>query len=386
VLENLTEIKVTLVVGARPQFVKSAPIIGEIAANHKRIRLEIIHTGQHYDPEMSAIFFRELGIGRPSRNLHVGSGSHASQTAKVMLRMEEQLTKTRPDLLIVPGDANTTLGAALAAAKLGIPVAHVEAGLRSGDMSMPEEINRKLTDHCSSILFAPTRTAVANLRKEGLHGSFLTGDTMVDALYKILPVAQDRTAAIIKRFGLDNQRYVMVTLHRPSNVDDPERLRSVLRALANIGKRVRVVFVVHPRTQSRVARLGKRATSDSMGLTLLPPQGYIETLALLSRARCLLTDSGGMQKEAFLLHVPCVTVRSTTEWPETLVGGANRLVPEPKKLPRIVLEKAYDDAWRKTLSQLKNPFGDGRASARIAQIISRSDWRRSAQSSAKTPA
>jgi UDP-GlcNAc3NAcA epimerase len=372
---NLTDIRAVLVVGARPQFIKSAPIISEIA-NHRGIKLSVIHSGQHYDPEMSAVFFRELNISKPSTNLHVGSGSHASQTAMMMMRLEEQLMKSKPDLVMVPGDTNTTLAGALTAAKLGIPAAHIEAGLRAGDMSMPEEINRKLTDHCSAILFAPTRTAMANLRKEGLREPFLTGDTMVDVLNKILPVVHDRTLSIIERFGLDNQEYVLVTLHRPSNVDDLERFGDIFHALIEIGRKLRVVFLVHPRTGSRVAKLGTAARSKSNGVALAPPQGYIETLALLSRARCLLTDSGGMQKESFLLHVPCVTLRSTTEWPETLTGGANRLIPQPNMISRVVLEKAYDERLRKTIAQLRNPFGDGRASAKIARIILGWKWRR----------
>lgn len=371
----MDNIRVMLVIGARPQFIKSAPVIREIA-NHRRITLSVIHTGQHYDPEMSAVFFRELNISKPSTNLHVGSGSHASQTATMMMRLEERLTRSKPDLVMVPGDTNTTLAAALTAAKLGIPVAHIEAGLRSGDMSMPEEINRKLTDHCSALLFSPTRTAMANLKKEGLRESFLTGDTMVDALHKILPVVYDRTASVIERFGLDTQDYVLVTLHRPSNVDDLERLRNIFHALNAIGRRLRVLFLVHPRTRSRVAKLGTAATSKPNGVILAPPQGYIETLALLSRARCLLTDSGGMQKESFLLHVPCVTLRSTTEWPETLAGGANQLIPQPKMISRVVLQTAYDDRLRKTIRQLRNPFGDGRASAKIARIILGLKWRR----------
>jgi UDP-N-acetylglucosamine 2-epimerase len=372
----MDNIRVVLVVGARPQFIKSAPVIREIATNYKQIDLKIVHSGQHYDPEMSAIFFRELKIQKPSTNLRAGSGSHAEQTAAIMRRLEEPLLNANPDLVMVAGDTNTTLAAALTAAKLRIPVAHIEAGLRSYDLTMPEEINRRLTDHCSTLLFAPTRAATLNLIHEGLREfTHLTGDTMVDVLLAMFPTIESRSRSVIERFGLDTKEYVLVTLHRPSNVDDLERLRSILRALNEIGRRLRVVFLVHPRTRLNVTKLGTVRVSESKGVTLAPPQGYVETLALVSRARCLLTDSGGMQKESFLLHVPCVTLRSTTEWPETLLGGANRLVVQPKTISRIVLETGYDDGLRKTIRRLKNPFGDGRASARIARIISSRKWR-----------
>lgn len=238
----MSKIRVVVVVGARPQFIKSAPLISEILCKHRRIELNIIHSGQHYDPEMSEIFFDQLQIPKPLMNLQAGSGSHARQTAIMMERLEEPLLKLEPDVVIVPGDTNTTLAGALTAAKLGLPVAHLEAGLRSRDMTMPEEINRRLTDHCSSILFAPTRTAINNLRREGLGAvAYLTGDTMVDALRIVAPFVEHEQDAVLERLGLTPQEYVLVTMHRPSNVDNPSRLLEILIALQKVAKKVRVV-------------------------------------------------------------------------------------------------------------------------------------------------
>jgi len=367
---RMNKIDAVIVIGARPQLIKSAPLIKEILSRHKRIRLRIVHSGQHYDPEMSEIFFRELEIPSPSANLHAGSGSHAMQTATIMKRLEGSLLKANPDLVLVPGDTNTTLAASLTAAKLHIPVAHIEAGLRSGDMTMPEEINRRLTDHCSTMLFAPTQTSMSNLRREGLGKiAHLTGDTMVDTLKTALPIVRARESSVLDRYGLQPQHYVLITLHRPSNVDDLKKLREIELSLQELTSKLRIVFPVHPRTRARLVKLGHLETSRNSRITLTRPKGYIETLCLLKNAGCLLTDSGGMQKEAFVLHVPCVTLRSTTEWPETLAQGANRLVTAPKRIPRAVLDAALDETLRKRIKGLRNPFGDGHASVRIAKII-----------------
>jgi UDP-N-acetylglucosamine 2-epimerase len=319
---------------------------------------------------MSEIFFRQLQIPTPFMNLRAGSGSHATQTATIMRSLEEPMLRTSPDLVIVPGDTNTTLAAALTAAKLNLPVAHLEAGLRSGDMSMPEEINRRLTDHCSSMLFAPTRTATHNLRMEGLSkGTSLTGDTMVDTLRIVAPFVERKQEEVLKRLQLSPLEFVLVTMHRPSNVDNLNRLREILLALRRISKKVRVVFPVHPRTRSKITKLkvAKRLGRD--GIHLTNPLGYVENLSLLKNANCLLTDSGGMQKEAFLLHVPCVTVRSTTEWPETLVGKANRLTPRPDMIAKTILSVAFNEPLKQAIRRLKNPFGDGYASVRIVHLI-----------------
>lgn len=366
---GLGKIEAVFVVGTRPQFIKSAPVIKEILSKHKQVHLSLIHSGQHYDPEMSKIFFRELGLPTPSLNLRAGSGSHAIQTATIMRRLEACIQKTEPDVVLVPGDTNTTLAASLVAAKLGIPVAHIEAGMRSGDMTMPEEINRKLTDHCCSLLFAPTRTAVRNLRSEGLGKmTYLTGDTMVDTLNAALPLVRQREDTILGRHWLNQRRYVLVTLHRPSNVDDSDRLRSIQLALKKVATKLEVLFPVHPRTRVRLAKLG-HLRRTGRGIRFMNPWGYIENLCILKNSACLLTDSGGMQKEAFLLHVPCVTLRSTTEWPETLTKGANRLVTNPEMMPQRIVDAALNRGLRERIADLKSPFGDGHASRRIANII-----------------
>jgi UDP-N-acetylglucosamine 2-epimerase len=362
-----------LVLGARPQFIKSAPVIKEFLSRSRHFELSIVHSGQHYDPEMSAIFFRELHIPRPSANLHVGSGSHATQTARIMQCLERSILKGKPNIVAAVGDTNTTLATALCAAKLNVPVAHIEAGLRSHDSTMPEEINRRLTDHCSAWLFAPTRTAVKNLRKEGLiRMSHFVGDTTVDVLRAMMPIVRSREEDILKRFGLQSDEYVLVTLHRPSNVDNLERLREVYRALCNTAKVLRVLFLVHPRTRTRLTQLTHHGDENGSPLTLASAQGYIESLALLTRASCLLTDSGGMQKEAFLLHVPCITLRNNTEWPETLHNGANRLVKQPQGILREIVSVSQDEELRTRIARLKNPFGDGHASSRIVNVLERS--------------
>jgi UDP-GlcNAc3NAcA epimerase len=363
------KIRALFVLGARPQFIKSAPVIHEIIQNHRRIRLFIVHSGQHYDPEMSSVFFQELQIPKPSLNLHTGPGSHAIQTARIMIRLERTIVEIKPDIVMVPGDTNTTLASALTAAKLNIPVAHIEAGLRSGDMHMPEEINRRLTDHCSTFAFAPTKTAVANLNSEGLRSKvYFTGDTIVDAMEMVFPHVQRKEDRILTQFDLHSRQYVLVTLHRPSNVDDPARLHGIFAALGRLGKRMRVIFPVHPRTMNRLRRIRKTKHMLSE-IKLARPQGYVETLSLLKNAACVVTDSGGIQKESFLLHVPCVTVRTTTEWPETLRGHANRLVKNPERIPTEVLRATLEERLRDRTRQLKNPFGDGRASVRIVRIL-----------------
>ena len=357
-----------IVVGARPQFIKTAPVIKEISS--RNIDLTVVHSGQHYDPEMSGIFFRELRIPKASVNLQSGSGSHARQTATIMRRLEATILAHSPKIVVVAGDTNTTLAAAITGAKLNVPVAHIEAGLRSYDLSMPEEINRRLTDHCSVLLFAPTKTAMRNLRNEGLQRmAYLTGDTMVDSLRMIMPVLRSREADLLKRFKLKPHDYILVTLHRPSNVDDLDRLRRIQNAIKNVAKRLPVLFLVHPRTRERLSRIKVLEGATGREFTLASPQGYIENLALMKNASCLLTDSGGMQKESFILHVPCITLRANTEWPETLQGGANRLINRPGRMSREILRVALDEQLRTRITSLKNPFGDGRASSRIVRLL-----------------
>jgi len=350
--------KIVTVVGARPQFVKCAPLSRELRKHNKEI---IVHTGQHYDYEMSKIFFDELEIPSPDYNLEVGSGSHATQTAKILMGMEEVLAKEDPDMVIVFGDTNSTLAGALAASKLGIKVAHVEAGLRSYDRTMPEEINRVLTDQISNLLFAPTKNAVANLKKEGItRRVYNTGDVMVDMLESVRPVAMERSK-VLDRLVLRPRGYLAITMHRPVNTNDPCRLRAVLAALGRIG--YPVIFPAHPRT---LKALKENCLLEKMppNLRLIEPLGYIDLLRLMSEARCVITDSGGIQKETFMLGVRCVTLRENTEWTETLIDGRNTLVgaDETKMLAAI---RAPDSGRQSKVM----PFGKPGASARIARII-----------------
>ena len=362
----MARVSVLLILGARPQFIKSAPLIKELLAHKSKFNLTIVHSGQHYDQEMSSIFFSELKLPKPKLNLQVGSGSHAYQTATIMVRLEEFMKKMRPDVVTVPGDTNTTLAGAIAAAKAGFKVAHVEAGLRSGDMSMPEEVNRRLTDHCSTLLFAPTRTALNNLTNEGLgRNARLTGDTMVDGLRDVMPIVKRREEHLLQDMHLTERNFILTTLHRPSNVDDPDRLGEILRSLHDVAKKIAVVFPIHPRTRARTRALGVRMGGNEK-VRFVSPQGYIETLALLKNAECLLTDSGGMQKEAYLLHTPCITLRSTTEWPETLVGGANRLITNPGSIPASITHATSRSTPHR---RFLNPFGDGTASQKIRKIL-----------------
>jgi len=348
--------KILSIVGARPQFVKCAPVSRELRKVHEEA---LVHTGQHYDYGLSEVFFRDLGIPAPDYHLEIGSGSHGVQTGRMLAAIEEVIGKEEPEIVLVYGDTNSTLAGALAAAKMHVPVAHVEAGLRSFDRRMPEEVNRVLTDHCSDLLFCPTATAVANLAAEGVTaGVHLTGDVMVDALQQNLPLAKERSTALID-LGLSPKGYFLATVHRASNTDDPAALRAIMDAFARLD--APVVFPVHPRTQKRLAGYG---IAPAANVRIVEPLPYFDMLALLSGARAVLTDSGGVQKEAYILEVPCVTLRENTEWVETLEDGWNVLVGADAD--RIVAEaNAAGDARRGHSAR----FGDGHAAARIAAII-----------------
>ena len=352
--------KVLSVVGARPQFIKCAPVSRELRKVHEEI---LVHTGQHYDYLLSEVFFRDLGIPAPDYHLDIGSGSHGVQTGRMLAAVEEVIAKEEPDLVLVYGDTNSTLAGALAAAKVHVPVAHVEAGLRSFDRRMPEEVNRVLTDHCSDLLFCPTATAVANLAAEGVTaGVHLTGDVMVDALQQNLPLAKERSTALID-LGLSPKGYFLATVHRASNTDDPAALRAIMDAFARLD--APVVFPVHPRTRKKFAEYGIRPAEN---VRIVEPLPYFDMLAALAGARAVLTDSGGVQKEAYILEVPCVTLRENTEWVETLEDGWNVLVGADAG--RIVAEAdAAGDARRQHAAR----FGDGHAAARIAAIIRESE-------------
>ena len=320
---------VVSIVGARPQFIKLAPVAARLDTI---CRHRIIHSGQHYDYDMSETFFEQLRLPAPDINLDVGSGSHGYQTGRILERCEKALRSLRPKMVLVYGDTNTTLAGALAAAKLGLPVAHVEAGLRSFRMTMPEEINRRMTDHISSLLFYPTLTARKNLVAEGIKkGLVSSGDVMYEIMDMGLALVKARKE-IFHEIGVNRREYILVTLHRAENVDDPERLRSfisILRALKGP-----IVFPAHPRVQNalRQFELAKEAASIPH-LIMCRPQPYIESLSLIASARAVMTDSGGIQKEAYFLGVPCLTLRDETEWVETVVAGANTLVG--LSLPKI---------------------------------------------------
>jgi UDP-N-acetylglucosamine 2-epimerase len=346
---------VVTVVGARPQFVKLAPLS---RALRRRVREVLVHTGQHYDREMSDVFFAELGLPPPDRHLGVGSGPHGRMTGRMLEALERLMGEERPAMVVVLGDTNSTLAGALAAAKLGVPVAHVEAGLRSFDMGMPEEVNRRLTDHVSDLLLCPTPTAVRNLAREGIRrGVHRVGDVMADAVRLFLPRARKRP----RPAGLVPGGYYLATLHRQENVDDPERLAAVLEVLAALP--LPAVLPLHPRTARRMAAQGLRAAG---AVRILPPQPYLEMLRLQSEARAVLTDSGGMQKESYLLGTPCITLRETTEWVETLRGGANRLAgTDPRRIARAVQAvERKRPRW-----DARRTYGDGRAAERIARIV-----------------
>jgi len=321
------------IVGARPQFIKLAPV----AACLKKIcRHRIIHSGQHYDRDMSDVFFDQLRLPAPDVDLNVGSGDHGRQTGRILERCETALKKLNPRLVLVYGDTNTTLAGSLAAAKLNIPVGHIEAGLRSFCMTMPEEINRRVTDHLASLLFYPTPSAKKNLAAEGIkRGLVDSGDVMYEILDICLPQV-DRRRDVFRELGVEKKDYFLITLHRAENVDDPERLTRFVEIVGQISERM--VFPAHPRVRKNLRRFGLAKTVRShSNLTLCRPRPYIDSLALISGAKAVMTDSGGIQKEAYFLGVPCLTLRPVTEWVETIDAGANVLVDiSPSKIRRAL--------------------------------------------------
>jgi UDP-N-acetylglucosamine 2-epimerase (non-hydrolysing) len=361
-----TPLRVLHVVGARPNFMKAAPLVKRLAAMPEAFVQALVHTGQHYDAAMSDVFFRELDIPAPDVNLEVGSGTHAQQTAQIMLRFEPVLVEFRPDWVLVPGDVNSTLACALVAAKLGFPVAHVEAGLRSFDRRMPEEINRVLTDHLCALLLTPSADGNENLLNEGidLGRIHLVGNIMIDTLVELLPKADLRWPGLRDTWGLDRS-FVLVTLHRPSNVDDPDTLREVLLALNALAAGTRkIVFPVHPRTRRRIASLP--SCSLHPNLALAEPLGYLDFLALEKRAALVLTDSGGIQEETTFLGVPCLTVRPNTERPVTITLGTNTLVASTSA---EILAAACRKLDAPPTARRLPPLWDGNTAARIASLL-----------------
>jgi UDP-N-acetylglucosamine 2-epimerase len=349
--------KIVTVVGARPQFIKAAPVCKALrAAGHAEY---LAHTGQHYDYGMSQVFFDELGIPQPDINLEIGSGSHGQQTGQMLIRLEEILLAERPDWTLVYGDTNSTLAGALAAVKLRIPVAHVEAGLRSFNREMPEEHNRILTDHMADRLFCPTQTAVDHLRSEGITaGVHLVGDTMYDAVRQFSAMAQERST-ILARLGLAPKGYLLATIHRPYNTDVPENLAGILAAFAEIAEPV--IFPVHPRTRKKIGDLGRQVGADNP--RMIEPVGYLDMLALQQNARLILTDSGGIQKEAYWQGVPCVTLRTETEWVETVAAGWNVVVgADGARIVQAV--QTFTPPAARPLA-----YGDGCAAAHIERLL-----------------
>jgi len=355
-IDETVEKKIVSIVGARPNFIKCAPLSREMRKEFDEI---LIHTGQHYDYEMNKVFFDELRIPEPNYHLDVGSGSHGVQTGEMLKRIEKVLMKEKPDLVLVFGDTNTTLAGALAASKLHIKVGHVEAGLRSFDRLMPEEINRLLTDHCSDLLFCPTKTAVENLKREGINrGIHLTGDVMVDALKENIEIGEKRSK-ILDELNLKQKDYYLATLHRAKNTDDFERLKNITDAFCEIGD---LVFPCHPRTEKMLKNFNLWAKLTRK-IKVIKPVGYLDMLILEKSAKKILTDSGGIQKEAYIFEVPCVTLRETTEWVETVEDGWNVLAGVDKeKIVKMV--NGFEPARKQ-----RDVFGNGCASERIGEII-----------------
>lgn len=352
--------KVVTIVGARPQFIKAAPVCNALKQNG--IREILVHTGQHYDYGMSQVFFKELGLPEPDVNLGVGSGSHGLQTGKMLINIEEVLLREKPDWVLVYGDTNSTIAGAMAACKLRIPVIHVEAGLRSFNRSMPEEHNRVLTDHCSDLLFCPTQSAVKNLENEGVtKGVHLVGDTMYDAVLHFSNIANKRSN-ILKDLNLIEKGYLLATVHRNYNTDIHENLRNILTAFVNIGEPV--IFPVHPRTRKQIAELNGMFDFSSSNVKIIDPVSYLDMLVLEQNAKVILTDSGGMQKEAYFFRVPCVTLRPETEWLETVDAGWNRVVGADR-------ERIFDAVKNVNIpNQQPDLFGTGDTAFRIAAIMS----------------
>ncbi len=360
---------IDLIVGARPDFMKAAPVAAQLRARRPDWRMRTIHTGQHYDEKLSQIFFEQLGMPEPDVNLSIGSGTHTYQTAHVMLALEGQFRRERPDLVIVFGDANSTMAAAIVAAQLRIPIAHVESGLRSFDREMPEENNRVLTDAVSDLLFITERDAEQNLRNEGIAHEKIhfVGNTMIDTLVKHRSAA--RNLCVPEILGLRAQHYVVVTLHRPSNVDAQAQLRSIVYALQSLADHYDVVFPAHPRTLQRLHEYRLWDDTDRQGrFRIIKPLGYLEFLGLLESAGAVLTDSGGIQEEAIVLGIPCVTLRKNTERPVTLYGGGNRLAGDDAHLAVRYVREAMEQS--RGLAPIPEGW-DGKAAARIVDIIER---------------
>jgi UDP-GlcNAc3NAcA epimerase len=355
--------KIATIVGARPQFIKAA-VLSRSLQSRPEVNEFLIHTGQHYDRELSDVFFQELMIPKPAYHLGVGSGPHGEQTAQMLQGIEEILLAERPDCTIVYGDTNSTLAGALAASKLKILLAHVEAGLRSFNRQMPEEINRVLADHSSDLLFAPTAIAVGNLRREGIEeGVHLVGDVMYDAVLQYGRIA-DATSRVLQTLHVTTKQYALATIHRAENTDSAHPLQVILDALRKIAQHLPVIFPAHPRTRHAALRFG--ISLQAPGLQIVAPMGYLDMMMLEKHALAIITDSGGVQKEAFFHRVPCVTLRSETEWTELVSSGWNRLAPPIN--PETVVT-GIEAAIRSAPGSGNHLFGQGRSAEQIADIL-----------------
>jgi UDP-N-acetylglucosamine 2-epimerase (non-hydrolysing) len=354
--------KIFIILGTRPEIIKMSPVIRECI--RKKLNFSILHTNQHYSENLDKVFFKELNLPQPKYNLNVGSGTHAEQTAKILVGIEKILLKEKPDIVLVEGDTNTVLAGALAAAKLHIKVGHIEAGLRSYFREMPEEINRILTDHCSDLLFAPTKKAKDILLNEGILNKdiFVTGNTVVDAVFQNLKLAE-KESTILKKLNLSKRGYFLMTAHRAENVDDRDKLRGILKGAEMISKRfsLPVIYPIHPRTRKM---LKKFKLTVSKSVNLIEPLGYFDFLKLENHARLMLTDSGGIQEETCIMKVPCVTLRDNTERPETIEVGGNLLSGTDSSRILKCVSKMMD---RKR--KWKNPFGSGKTAEKIIKII-----------------
>jgi UDP-GlcNAc3NAcA epimerase len=356
--------KILTVVGARPQFIKAAAVSRAIGARRGAIAEQLIHTGQHYDEKMSEVFFEELGISPPAHNLGIAGGTHGEMTGRMLASLEQVFMRERPDWVLIYGDTNSTLAGALAAAKLHMPIAHVEAGLRSFNMKMPEEINRIVADRVSSLLLCPTRAAVDNLANEGLsRGVHLVGDVMYDVALHFSKVADTHTG-ILTRLGVSKGKYVLATCHRAENTDDPVRLRGILAGLSAVTPGRRVILPLHPRTRGRIQEF--RLDDQLGGVTVIDPVSYLEMVVLEKHAEVIVTDSGGVQKEAFFYRVPCVTVRDETEWVETVEAGWNTLVGADAQRITAAIE-----GHARRERQEVDPYGRGDAAERILDVLLR---------------
>lgn len=349
--------KVLSIVGARPQFIKLAPLSKELRKHFKEV---IVHTGQHYDYEMSRIFFGDLKIPEPDYHLEVGSAPHGKQTAEMLTKLENVLLKEKPDLAIVFGDTNTTLAGAIAASKLGIRLAHIEAGMRSHDR-IPEEINRVVADHVSDFFFCSNRIAVENLKAEGITKNvFLVGDIMMDAVMNHAGIAE-KVSGVLKRLSLRKKEYVLATVHRAENTDSRKRLASIIKALIDSDEKI--MLPLHPRTKKCLKKYSLLEKLDNSNITAIPPIGYFDMLVLEKNAKKIVTDSGGVQKEAYFFNVPCITMRQVTEWKETVKNGFNTLVDaNPEKILSAI--KNFE-----TSGKSRRLYGKGDASAKIAKIL-----------------